>query len=87
MAKKQDNRTVLKEVREFLSQHTPLIPIFGSGVTLEVLRKEQTRIMSEEKIEDNLEKYFKPYYKLAITPAAISEDLTEGKFLWYLRDT
>ena len=81
MAKKQDNRTVLKEVREFLSQHTPLIPIFGSGVTLEVLQREQARIMSDELIEDNLEKYFKPYYKLAITPAAISKDLTKVNFM------
>ena len=39
MAKKQDDRTVLKEVREFLSQHTPIIPIFGAGVTLEVLKR------------------------------------------------
>ena len=44
MAKKQDDRTVAKQVREFLNQHTPLIPISGAGVTLEVLQKERLKI-------------------------------------------
>lgn len=81
MAKKQDYRTVAKEAREFLSQHKIFIPPSGPGVTLEVLQREKDRIMLEERIEDNLDKYFKPYYKLAITPAAISKDLTKVNFM------
>ena len=81
MAKKQDDRTVAKEVREFLNQHTPLIPIFGAGVNLKVLQREQARIISGESIESDLEGYFKPYYKLAITPAYISKDLREVIFM------
>lgn len=81
MAKKQDDRTAAKEVREFLSQHTPLIPISGLGVTLEVLQREKDRIISGKPIESDLEGYFKPYYKLAITPEAISENLKEVNFM------
>ena len=69
MAKKQDDRTVAKEVREFLNQQTPLIPIFGAGVNLKVLQREQARIISGKSIKADLEGYFKPYYSLAITPA------------------
>lgn len=81
MAKKQDDRTVAKEVREFLNQQTPLIPIFGAGVNLKVLQREQARIISGKSIEADLEGYFKPYYKLAITPAYISKDLREVIFM------
>ena len=81
MAKKQDDRTVAKEVREFLTQHTPLIPIFGAGVTLKALQKEKDRIISGKSIEADLEEYFKPYHRLAITPAYISEDLREVIFM------
>ena len=81
MAKKQDDRTVAKEVREFLNQHTLLIPTFGAGVTLEVLQKEKDRIISGKPIESDLEGYFKPYHRLAITPASISEDLRQVIFM------
>ena len=81
MAKKQDDRTVAKEVREFLTQHTPLIPIFGAGVTLKALQKEKDRIISGKSIEADLEEYFKPYHRLAITPSYISEDLREVVFM------
>ena len=81
MAKKQDDRTVAKEVREFLNQHTSLIPTSGPGVTLKVLQEEQARIISGKSIEADLEEYFKPYHRLAITPAYISEDLREVVFM------
>lgn len=81
MAKKQDDRTVAKEVREFLSQHKIFIPPFGPGVTLEVLQKEKDRIISGKPIESDLEGYFKPYHRLAITPASISENLEKVIFM------
>jgi len=81
MVKQQDDRTVSKEVRKFLNQHAPLIPTFGAGVTLEILQKEKARITSGQSIEADLKGYFKPYYKLAITPAYISEDLKQVIFM------